>query len=58
MIIREGELANITLFNPDVKWVFEKKHIKSKSSNTPLIGQLFKGKVIGVINKKQVRINK
>jgi dihydroorotase len=55
--IEEGELANITLFDPETEWTFEKKHIASKSSNTPLIGTKFKGKVIAVINNKQVNIN-
>jgi dihydroorotase len=56
--ITEGEPANITLFNPDQEWVFEKKHIQSKSVNTPFIGTKFKGKVLGVINKKQLYLNK
>ncbi len=55
--IEEGAQANITLFDPETEWVFEKKHIMSKSSNTPLIGTKFKGKVIGIINNKQVNIN-
>jgi dihydroorotase len=50
-----GELANITLFDPQAEWVFEKKHIHSKSANTPFVGTKFKGKVIGVINKKQFK---
>ncbi len=51
--IAEGEIANLTLFNPSQDWVFEKKHIQSKSSNTPFIGAAFTGRVIGIINKKQ-----
>jgi dihydroorotase len=56
--IKEGESANITLFDPDKEWTFEKKHIQSKSYNTPFVGTKFRGKVIGVINKKQVHLNK
>jgi dihydroorotase len=56
--IEEGEIANITLFNPAHDWVFEKKHIQSKSKNTPLIGTKFTGKVIGIINNKQSNFNK
>jgi dihydroorotase len=52
----EGAQANITLFDPETEWTFEKKYIVSKSSNTPFIGTKFKGKVIGVINNKQVSI--
>ncbi len=56
--IAEGEAANITLFDPDAAWTFEKKHILSKSANTPLLKTKFKGKVIGVINNKQAFFNK
>lgn len=56
--IAEGEIANLTLFNPSKEWLFEKKHIQSKSSNTPFIGTTFTGKVIGIINKKQSYFNK
>jgi dihydroorotase len=56
--IKENEPANITMFDPDMEWVFDKKHIQSKSSNTPLKGSKFKGKVIGVINRKQMVLNK
>jgi dihydroorotase len=56
--IAEGEIANLTIFNPSQEWVFEKKHIQSKSSNTPFIGTTFTGKVIGIINKKQSYFNK
>lgn len=56
-IIAEGEPANITLFDPEADWIFEKKNIRSKSANTPFIGTKFKGKVIGIINKKQSHFN-
>jgi dihydroorotase len=56
--IAEGEKANITLFNPEFEWEFEKKYIQSKSTNTALIGTKFKGKVVGIINNKQIHIAK
>ncbi len=55
--IAEGEQANITLFDPEAEWIFEKKNIQSKSANTPFIGTKFKGKVIGIINKNQSYFN-
>jgi dihydroorotase len=58
VIIKEGEPANLTLFDPEKEWLFEKKHLQSKSANTPFLGNKFKGKIIGVINKKQVALNK
>lgn len=54
--IAVGEQANLTLFDPDKEWVFTKAALQSKSANTPFIGTTFKGKVIGVINKKQASI--
>ena len=47
-----GVKANLTLFDPELKWTFEEKHIRSKSRNTPLLGMNFKGKVLGIYNRK------
>lgn len=52
--IHEGSLANLTIFNPDLEWAFTEKDIRSKSKNTPFVGHLLKGKVVGVINKNQI----
>ena len=51
--IKEGAAANLTLFNPDETWIFTEKDIFSKSKNTPLIGKLLRGRVVGVVNKGQ-----
>lgn len=56
--IAKGEPACITLFNPVQEWKFEEVHIHSKSRNTPFLHNIFKGKVIGIINKKQLFLNK
>lgn len=52
--IKEGADANLTLFDPDAKWTFTEKDIKSKSKNTPFVGTTFTGKVIAVINNGKV----
>lgn len=57
-VIAEGEKANITFFDPESEWQFEAQHIRSKSRNTPFIGTKFKGRVLGVYNRKQLVINK
>ena len=49
-LIDEGKKARITLFNPDVEYVFEEKDILSKSKNNAFIGKKLKGRVIGIIN--------
>jgi dihydroorotase len=51
-IIGEGAVANLTFFEPDTEWVFDKT--VSKSKNTPFLGQTLKGKIIGVINNNQL----
>lgn len=53
--IEEGEIANITLFNPNIKYEFSKSDILSKSNNSAFLGQELKGKVYGIYaNKKLV----
>jgi dihydroorotase len=50
-IIDEGEIANITLFNPDVNSTFEKENILSKSKNSAFLGREIQGKTYGIFNK-------
>ncbi len=51
--VAENHEANFTLFNPDVEFVFEQKHILSKSKNSPFIGTTLKGKVLGILKNQQ-----
>ncbi|KAA0991172.1 dihydroorotase [Dyadobacter aurulentus] len=46
--IAQGAIANLTFFDPEADWTFDKSY--SKSKNTPFLGQQLKGKVRGVIN--------
>lgn len=46
--IEEGMKANLTFFETDAEWNFDKSY--SKSKNTPFLGQKLTGKVRGVIN--------
>ncbi len=55
--IREGTLANITIFDPEARWTFTGKDIRSKSANTPFIGAGFRGRVIGIVNNGQILLN-
>ena len=43
--ITEGTKANITIFDPNEKWIFEESTIVSKSHNSPLVGKELIGKV-------------
>lgn len=55
--IKEGALADLTLFDPEKKWTFSKEDIKSLSANTPFIGTAFTGKALGVVNKGLLQLN-
>lgn len=43
--IAEGQFADLILFDPDKETTFTKEFMKSKSLNTPFIGQTLKGSV-------------
>jgi dihydroorotase len=47
--IKKGEKVNLTIFNPDEKWTFTAKDIKSKSKNTPFVGRELVGRVVKVV---------
>ncbi len=50
----EGKHAQITIFDPNKKWVFEDKHIQSKSSNSPFLGKELTGKIKYILSKNQI----
>lgn len=43
--IKEGTIADLTIFNPNEKYTYEEASIASKSKNTPWIGKPLQGKV-------------
>ena len=55
--ITEGQKAKITLFQPATTWTFTADMIRSKSANTPFIGQTFTGKVTGIINGDRITLS-
>jgi dihydroorotase len=54
--IAEGELANLTIFDPSKEWTFTAKDIRSKSKNSPVIGDILRGAVLGVVNRGQYKL--
>ena len=50
-MIAEGNIAELNLIDPEIKWIFKESHIFSKSKNTPIIGTELKGKPLLTINK-------
>lgn len=55
--IKEGNSADITLFNPEHSYVFGKENILSTSKNSIFINKKLNGKVYGVIANNQLILN-
>lgn len=55
-VLKEGEAACLTLFNPDENETFTNNHIHSTSKNSMFIGAKLKGRVLGVISNNQILI--
>lgn len=49
--VNVGEVANLTLFVPEMKWKFDSKSNVSKSFNSPFLNQEMQGKVLGIVNQ-------
>lgn len=46
--INEGELADLSLFNPETSYTFKETHILSASKNTCFLNETLKGEVYGI----------
>ncbi len=55
-IIKKGEKACFTLFDPEKKYTFYQNHISSTSKNSVFLKKALKGEVYGVIGNNQVLI--
>jgi dihydroorotase len=55
--IAKGESACLTLFHPQLNWTPTAEGTKSRSKNSPFLGQELSGKVIGILNKGQLVLN-
>lgn len=52
--INIGNTLNVTLFNPDIKYIFSTNDIISKSKNTIFENQALKGQAYGIISNNQI----
>jgi len=50
-LIKVGKEAELVLFDDKEEWVFNKKHILSKSKNSPFQGHQLSGKIKMTIAK-------
>ena len=55
--IKVGNLCNLSLFNPEMSYVFDHNHIKSKSKNSIFMGYELKGKAYGIISNNSLEIH-
>jgi dihydroorotase len=55
--INVGNKVDLTLFNDQQEYLFGTSDIKSKSSNSPFIGTLLKGKVFATIFNTKINLN-
>lgn len=54
--IAEGAAAELTLFAPGHHWTLAEGDLVSRSHNTPLIGQRFIGRPLGIVANGQVKL--
>ena len=47
--LSEGALANLTIFNPDQRWIAKEKNLKSQGKNTPFLDYEMFGRVKATI---------
>lgn len=55
--VKVGEPANLTIFNTDRKWVFDKASVRSKSRNSPYLDKELMGKALAIYNKGQLVVS-
>lgn len=56
--INEGEVADLSLFNPDISYKFTDELIGSGSKNSAFINKDLKGKAYGIISNSKIAIGK
>ncbi|MES2703752.1 MAG: dihydroorotase [Bacteroidota bacterium] len=56
--IKEGSKASLTIFTTSGRHALATDEVKSASRNNPFIGRELPGRVIGIINKGQIHLNK
>lgn len=52
--IQAGELANLSLIDPEEVWTVETSRLRSKSKNSPFGGMQLTGRAIGIIHHGQI----
>lgn len=56
--IKVGEKANLTIFNTDEEWIYSDKEVRSKSKNSPYLGNTLTGRATAIYNRGRFVENK
>ena len=48
-LIAEGALTDLTLFDPEFSWTYEKATAVSRADNSPFFGQQLTGRPLGIV---------
>jgi len=56
-VIEAGKPANLTIFNTDEEWTFKKSEVRSKSKNSPYLGEQFSGRALAIYHKNHFVVN-
>jgi len=56
-VIKSGQPANLTIVDPEIKWIVDKTKFKSRSRNTPFHGWELQGRIFGVVNNGFYNLN-
>jgi len=54
--IKEGNHADLTLFQPNTTWTFSKNVVCTETYNTPYIDNELKGRIVGVVNNGKLAL--
>lgn len=55
--IEKGARANLTLFNTEEEWTYKEELVKSKSTNSPYLGDTLQGRAEAIYNKGRFVVN-
>ena len=55
-VIKRGETAKLTLFDPDTRWEYTEEDCRSTSKNSMFFGTRLKGKVYGIIAHDRIAV--
>lgn len=56
--LEKGISANLTIFNSDETWTFDRKQVRSRSKNSPWLGETMTGRALAIYNRGRLVVNR